>query len=443
VPVSYFPSARRAASVLAAALLAAGPATLASAAPASAAPGSGLARAAAPAATVPCPVSKPPPLPGRKPPPLRPAPPPREADAPVVGGIELSTPGLLVPVGAPAPPKGITADAWLVADLDTGEILGACAPHVRHLPASTQKLLTALTALPRLDPKQVVTVTDADLKIERGSSAVGLVKGGRYTVETIALGMLLNSGNDAAHVLARLVGGPQGIPGGVAAMNAEARRIGAFDTTAVTPSGLDGAGQFTSAYDLALISRAVFALPTFRKYTATLSTVIPPQPPKFPSFQIQNENRLLQRFPGAIGGKTGFTDLSRHTYVGAAERNGRRLVVTMLRGEQRPQKLWQQGGTLLEWGFALPAGASIPGKLVTPEEVATPSPEPEQPAAGPAPGAALTPSAGSAQLSTGQLTGLSLGGTAVALLVMVVVMRRRAVLRRRRRRRERAWQASF
>jgi D-alanyl-D-alanine carboxypeptidase (penicillin-binding protein 5/6) len=297
-----------------------------------------------------------------------PSPPARAEDAPIVGGDQLASPGLVVPEDAPAVPKTITAQAWVVADLDTGEVLGACAPHTFHPPASTLKLLTVLVALDKLDPKQTITVTADDLAFEPGSSAVGLVRGGKYSIETVLLGLLLASGNDAANVAARLAGGSTGVAGTLEAMNAEAKRLGALDTTAVTPSGLDGPGQFTSAYDLALFARADFARPDFRRYTATQRAVIPAQPPKYKAFQIQNDNRLLTEYDGAIGGKTGFTDLARHTYVGAAERNGRRLVVTMLRGEQRPQRLWQQGGTLLDWGFSVPEGTKPVGRLVEPGE---------------------------------------------------------------------------
>lgn len=129
-----------------------------------------------------------------------------------MGGDALATAGLVVPPGAPAPPK-ITATSWLVADLDTGQVLGGCGPHEYGTPASVQKLLLAATMLPRLDPKQVVTVTAEDMDIEPGSSAVGLVEGGRYTVETVWLGLLLNSGNEAANLLARLGGGADGAAG--------------------------------------------------------------------------------------------------------------------------------------------------------------------------------------------------------------------------------------
>ncbi|MGW3893334.1 D-alanyl-D-alanine carboxypeptidase family protein [Micromonospora chokoriensis] len=307
--------------------------------------------------------------------PPRPSPPPAVPAQRVVGGAGLDTAGLVVPAGAPAPP-GVSATSWLVADLDSGQVLGGCGPHEYGTPASVQKLLLAATMLPRLDPKKTVTVTDEDMDIEPGSSAVGLVAGGRYTVETIWLGLLLNSGNEAANALARLGGGADSAAG-VRAMNEHAHHLGALQTHAVTPSGLDGAGQFTSAYDLALIARACFAQPTFRRYALTEQTSIPAQPAqRTKGFDIQNENQLIYRYPGALGGKTGFTDLARHTYVGAAERGGRRLVVTLLGAESAPKRGWEQGAALLDWGFTVPRDASV-GRLVEPGELtATPSAAP-------------------------------------------------------------------
>lgn len=291
----------------------------------------------------------------------------------MVGGAALATSGLVVPAGA-APPPEVTASSWLVADLDTGEVLGACGPHEYATPASVQKLLLTAALLPDLDPRQVVTVTKADLDIEPGSSAVGLLVGGRYPVETLWLGLLLQSGNDAANVLARLGGGAEGRAGGVRAMNEFAEELGARQTHAVTPSGLDGPGQFTSAYDLALIARACFAEPAFQRYALTETHQIPDQEALGrKGFQIQNGNSLIDQYRGALGGKTGFTTLARHTYVGAAERAGRRLVVTLLGAEARPLRGWEQGAALLDWGFALPRETSV-GRLVEPGElIAVPS----------------------------------------------------------------------
>lgn len=283
----------------------------------------------------------------------------------MVGGEALQTPGLAIPDGAPTPPA-ITATSWLVADLDTGAVLGACGAHERSAPASVQKLLLAATMLPRLDPDQVVEVTDEDMDFEPGSSAMGLVRGGRYRIETLWLGLMLNSGNDAANTLARV--GAGSIAEGVKAMNAEARRLGAFSTHAATPSGLDGPGQYTTAYDLALIARACFAREDFRRYATTRTARVPAQPHVgAKGFAMQNDNPLITEYPGALGGKTGYTDLARHTYVGAAERNGRKLVVTLLGAEAQPLRGWEQGAKLLDWGFSLPREAAV-GRLITPEE---------------------------------------------------------------------------
>ncbi|MFC7241709.1 D-alanyl-D-alanine carboxypeptidase family protein [Catellatospora aurea] len=292
--------------------------------------------------------------------PTRPSPPSADPVLRTVGGGELATAGLAVPAAATAPPA-VTATSWLVADLDTGAVLGACGAHEYATPASVQKLLLAATMIARLDPKRVVTITREDVDIEPGSSSAGLIEGGRYTVETLWLGLLLASGNDAANTLARL--GAGSAEAGVREMNELAAKLGAFQTHAVTPSGLDAPGQFTSAYDLALIMRACLAEPLFRKYALTRYTQIPDQGKHHKGFQIQNQNLLIDNYPGALGGKTGYTDLARHTYVGAAERNGRRLVVSVLGAEYVPLRGWEQGAALLDWGFAQPADASV-GRLV-------------------------------------------------------------------------------
>jgi D-alanyl-D-alanine carboxypeptidase (penicillin-binding protein 5/6) len=282
--------------------------------------------------------------------------------------------GAVLPAGAAPLPAALTPAAWLVADLDSGAVVAECRPHERHAPASTLKLLTVLTVLPSVDLRQTVTVLPQDLDFEPGSSAVGLVAGGTYRVETLVLGLLLVSGNDAANVLARIAGGTGGVPATLTAMNARAAELGALDTHAVTPHGLDATGQVTSAHDLAVIARACFARADFRRLAATRTAQIPPQAVRlpggerkaYPGYQIQNDNRLLDTYPGALGGKTGFTDLARHTFVGAAERDGRRLVVTFLRGEQAPTRIREQAAALLDWAFAVPAGTPPVDRLTPP-----------------------------------------------------------------------------
>ncbi|WP_369077247.1 D-alanyl-D-alanine carboxypeptidase family protein [Paractinoplanes aksuensis] len=371
---------------------------------------------------VPCPKPKVAPPPNRPP---RPVPPPDDPVGSAIGGDTLATHGLVIPAGA-KPPPAVTATTWMVADLDTGEVLGGCGPHVFQTPASVQKTLLAATVIDKLNPKQKITVARSDLNIEPDSSAVGLLVGGQYSISTLWLGLMLNSGNDAANALARLAGGggADGVARTVAAMNANARRLGAYQTHAVTPSGLDGPGQFTSAYDLALIARVCFANADFRRYVLTRSAQMPAQPKlKKGGFQFQNENKLVYNYPGALGGKTGFTTVARHSYVGAAKRNGRTLVVTLLGAEARPQRGWQQGAALLDWGFALPKDESV-GKLVSPDDLA-PSPSPI-----PKPAAPKSAVSGAEADDSSQPMSFLAAGTvalvlAVAPLLLLLTQRRR------------------
>ncbi|MEU3453556.1 D-alanyl-D-alanine carboxypeptidase [Micromonospora sp. NPDC006766] len=364
---------------------------------------------------VPCPAVQPP-----APPPAAPSPPPVDAAAAAVGGEALATAGLAAPAGAPSAPA-VTATSWLVADLDSGMVLGGCGPHEHRAPASVQKLLLAAALMPHLDPAQIVEVSRDDLRdLDPASSLMGVIAGGHYTIESLWLGLLLKSGNDAANVLARLGGGSAGRPGGVQAMNDEAHRLRANQTHAVTPSGLDGPGQYTSAYDLALIARAAFAREDFRRYISTRVAQIPGEQGT-PPLALTHDVTLLDTYPGTLGGKTGFTDLARQTYVGVAERDGRRLAVTLLGAETAPLGSLGEASALLNWGFSLAPDTSV-GRLVTSDEkkddhqVAAVSSE--------------RPTWGAGRLSVP----IGLGAAAVALMLAAIIRRRVGAHRRAGRR---------
>ena len=367
--------------------------------------------ASAPAATpVPTPTPEPP-LPGQGP------------GGQVVGGPRLGTVGFALPAKAKPLPKGISARGWVVADLDTGDLLAARNPHGRYPPASTLKWLTALTLLPKLDKHKRVVCSYADVDVD--GTRVGLVQNGRYSVDLLFQAMLMASGNDAANTLARVAGS---VPSTVAAMNATARSIQAYDTHAVTPSGLDGPHQLTSAYDLALIGRADLARADFRKYTAQKLGTIPAQGTKYHSFQFANDNKLLYNYPGAFGGKNGFTDAAHHSFIGAAKHGDRRLIVTMMYGEHKPDNISAQAGRLLDWGFALPRTAAPVGSLVAAAGTAgTPSASAPASASGsPAAAAAHRDAAGSGN-PTSAIALLLAAALAVLLGALAVrVVRRRA-----------------
>jgi D-alanyl-D-alanine carboxypeptidase (penicillin-binding protein 5/6) len=326
-----------------------------------------------------------------------------------------------VPTGAPRLPAGISARAWVVADLDTGEVLGARNAHGRYPPASTQKWLTALTLLPKLpDRRKKIVATDADVDVD--GTRVGLVANGRYTIDLLFQSMLMASGNDAANALARVAGS---VPSTVAAMNAEAEHLQAYDTHAATPSGLDGPHQLTSPYDLALVARAALARPDFRRYTAQTRGTIPAQSTKYHAFEFANDNKLLYNYPGAFGGKNGFTDAAHHTFIGAAKRGNRRLIVTMMYGEHKPDNISLQAGRMLDWGFALSRSAEPVGTLVPPADPSTP-----MPSAGPS-GSAPPAAVGQDTTSGGSRTPIALlGAGLVAVLALgwggFAVLRRRS-----------------
>jgi serine-type D-Ala-D-Ala carboxypeptidase (penicillin-binding protein 5/6) len=288
-------------------------------------------------------------------------------DGSTVGGERLDTRGLVVTDGAPPPPEEVAASGWLVADADTGAVLAARDPHGRYYPASTLKTLTLLTLAPRLDPERVVTGTVEDEKIE--GSRVGLVDGGRYPVRVLFEALIMQSGNDAANALARAAGGTAKT---VQLMNRTAEAIGAHDTVAGTPSGLDVAGQSSSPYDLALIFRLLLDDPVTAGLLRTPTARIPAVPGVSDGFDIATQNPLLGTYDGNLGGKTGFTDAARHTFVTAAERDGRRLVVSVMDTERVPLRAADQAALLLDWGFSVPAGTDGVGELADPPDDAVP-----------------------------------------------------------------------
>jgi serine-type D-Ala-D-Ala carboxypeptidase (penicillin-binding protein 5/6) len=258
------------------------------------------------------------------------------------------------PAGSVPIPDG-PAQTWLVADMDSGKVLAARDQNVQHPPASTIKVLLALVALDELNLDSTVVADAADTNVE--CNCVGVKAGRTYTARQLLDGLLLVSGNDAANTLAHMLGG---LGTTVAKMDAKAAALGAVNTHATTPSGLDGPGGsgWSTAHDLAVIFRAAMANPVFAHITAEPSAVFPGDNGDHP---IVNQDELLQRYPGAIGGKTGFTDAARKTFVGAAARGGRRLVVAMMYGliHQGGPTYWDQAASLLDWGFALNPQSAI------------------------------------------------------------------------------------
>ncbi|CDP83544.1 MULTISPECIES: D-alanyl-D-alanine carboxypeptidase family protein [Mycolicibacterium] len=257
-------------------------------------------------------------------------------------------------VGSAPIPDG-PAQGWVIADLDTGQVLAARNENTRYAPASTIKTLLAQVVLDEVPLDSTIVADEADTRVE--CNCAGVAPGRTYTARQLLEAALLASGNDAANTLARMLGGPEAA---VSKMNAKAAALGAHNTNVASPSGLDGPGMpfWSTPHDLATIFRAAMANPVFAQITAMPSTTFPS---KTGDRVLVNQDELLHRYPGAIGGKTGFTDIARKTFVGAAQRDGRRLVISMMYGlvNEGGPTYWDQAATLLDWGFAQDRSASI------------------------------------------------------------------------------------
>lgn len=241
------------------------------------------------------------------------------------------------------PLPDVQAKAWVLADADTGAILAEKNMDLLRRPASTLKVLTALTVLPQLAPEDVYVARKKETNTY--GSRAGLVRGKTYTVEQLMYALLLPSGNDAAIALARANGG---LKQTVVQMNEVARSLQANDTTAKNPSGLDAPGQFTTAHDLTVIARAALEREDFREYVGARTSTIPAKGKK--QRTIYNQNRLLTGgYKGTIGVKTGFTSKAGRTFIAAAERKGVTLIATVL-GAREPTA--DAARKLLTWGFA-------------------------------------------------------------------------------------------
>jgi serine-type D-Ala-D-Ala carboxypeptidase (penicillin-binding protein 5/6) len=301
------------------------------------------------------------------------------AVARAVGGPQLASHGVVVnyPSGSAPRLPDIQASAFVVADANTGQVLAAKDPHGRYRPASTLKMLTAVALIPLLNPD--ATVVASKLATSTVPNVVGLVAGRAYQISDLFTALLTISANDAAIALTQATGS---FGQGMALINAEARHLQADDTVAVEPNGLDAPGQHTSAYDLALIARQALKMPAFLKYDQTRSARFVVARRK--AVELYNQNSLLTTYPGAIGGKIGWTSAAGATYVGMASRNGVTLIVTLLHCPALTEVTSAE--KLLNWGFAAdgkvaPAGTLV-GPLQPPAARATPPPARDQVASG-------------------------------------------------------------
>ncbi|WP_350354621.1 D-alanyl-D-alanine carboxypeptidase family protein [Corynebacterium aquatimens] len=285
--------------------------------------------------------------------------------------------GVIAPAGYEVNP-GVVASAWLVTDLDSGEVIAMKDPHGRYRPASIIKVLLAMVAIEELDLDAEVPVSEESAGQE--GSAAGIGAEGTYTTRDLLHGLILNSGNDTAHALAQALGGDAVT---LLKVNQKAQDLGMLDTHAASYSGLDAAGMSTSAWDMALAYRAAFANPTFAAIANTEHYDFPGFG-DLPGFQLWNDNKLFMFDPDGIGGKTGYTDDANHTFVGAVDHEGRRLMAVVLDTSSWDMAPWQQAQALLHAAYPLHAGSGVAElEPLTAPTTVTPTPTAETATAAP------------------------------------------------------------
>jgi D-alanyl-D-alanine carboxypeptidase (penicillin-binding protein 5/6) len=240
-----------------------------------------------------------------------------------------------------APVPGITAQAAVVLDADSGEVLWGLNEHERRAPASTTKIMTALLAAESAPLDQVVvSQTDASQMI--GSSVMGLRPGVQISMVDLLFGLMLPSGNDAAVEIARAMDGD--VPHFVERMNAKAAELGLRDTHFENPHGLDREGHYSSAYDLAVLGAYAMRDEIFRRVVGSQEWHLAPAAG---DYTLYNGNTLLDRAPGTDGVKIGWTDRAGWTFVASAVRNGHRIMVTVLNSEDRDA----DASALFDWAY--------------------------------------------------------------------------------------------
>ncbi|MGI6449804.1 MAG: D-alanyl-D-alanine carboxypeptidase family protein [Desulfitobacteriia bacterium] len=236
----------------------------------------------------------------------------------------------------------VTAHSAILLDAQTGDILYERDAHKKRPPASTTKILTAILAIELADLDEIATVSEKADRV--GESTIYLSKGNKLKLRELIEGALIRSGNDACVAIAEQIAGSH--DEFVRLMNLRAISLGAKNSNFVNTNGLPAKDHYSSAYDLALITRYAMNNPVFSKIvaqkTATISFEVPPK-----SQIANNTNKLLWSYPFADGVKTGTTNAAGKCLVASASKEGRRLICVVLNAPDR----FGDARRLLEWGF--------------------------------------------------------------------------------------------
>ncbi|MBI1872210.1 D-alanyl-D-alanine carboxypeptidase, partial [Candidatus Collierbacteria bacterium] len=232
-----------------------------------------------------------------------------------------------------------TASAVYIYDLDSGSVLYEKNSDERFYPASTTKLMTALTAIDIYETDQVLTIKSG----KSIGNTVHLRIGNKLTVENLLNALLINSGNDAALALAE--NHPDGYGGFINQMNQKTVVLGLTDTRFANPSGLVNPNHYTTAKDLTIIAKEAISNALIRKIVATKQLEISDITGKL-KYPLISTNQLLG-FEGVKGLKTGWTPESKEVLVSFVERNGHTIIVTVLNSDDR----FGESKRLIDWVY--------------------------------------------------------------------------------------------
>ena len=236
----------------------------------------------------------------------------------------------------------VSAVSAILIEAYTGTVLFSKNEKEHRQIASTTKIMTALLTLEAGEPDKEFQVDSAAIKVE--GTSMGLREGDKVTRRALCYGMLLPSGNDAANAAAVNISGSK--TAFAKLMNSRAKEIGMSDTNFVTPSGLDAEGQYSCAYDLALLAREAMNNKNFADICALPKAKVAFGNPVSERWLV-NSNKLLTSYDGCIGVKTGFTDSARRTLVSCAERDGVKLIAVTLNAPDD----WSDHTKMLDYGF--------------------------------------------------------------------------------------------
>ncbi len=250
-----------------------------------------------------------------------------------------------------AEPFGVSSASAILYEPERGLVLYEKDIHTPRSMASTTKVMTGLLALEQGDLDREITVPAEAVRVE--GSALGLRGGDTISMRDLVIGLLLESGNDAANVIAYVLDGS--IPAFAERMNARAAEIGMKDTTFVTPSGLDEGEHSSSAYDMALLAAEAMKNEDFAAICSLKTAVIRFGNP-MREVTVRNHNKLLSLYDDAIGIKTGFTKKSGKCLVSAARRDGVLLIAVTLNGGD----YWNDHMSLYEYGFQQVESVTLP-----------------------------------------------------------------------------------